>query len=217
MLLDRGDCEVEARRDALIGVPLRHERQHLDLARRQGRQRVVPSGQQVADDLLVDDRAARDDPFDGVLKLVERRHPVFQQVADPRGPRVEEVGRVVGLRVLAEQQDSDGRVRALDRDTGPDALVSEGRRHPDVEDGEVGFGRAEIGHQRLGVAVGADDVVARLLEETGDTLAEENGVVGQDDARNAGSHDLSVRAAGLPAPPRSPGEGDRDPARTALR
>ena len=64
-----------------------------------------------------------------------------------------------------------------------DALVAEGRRKPDVEDRDI----------RRGVADALDDVVrvsqrprrdvARLVEETHQALAQQDGVLDEDDAQ----------------------------------
>ena len=66
---------------------------------------------------------------------------------------------------------------------GAQALVGVGRRHPDVDDRDVGLVGADLAQQVLGVAGLAGDLEARLLEQAGEALAQEDGVVGDDDAK----------------------------------
>ncbi len=53
--------------------------------------------------------------------------------------------------------------------------------HPDVDDGHVGTGGADLAQQVGRVAGLADDLEPRLREQAGDALAKEQGVVGEDD------------------------------------
>lgn len=58
-----------------------------------------------------------------------------------------------------------------------EALVGVGGRHPDIEDGDVGL---EVLHQADGpvaVSRGAHHLESRLLQEPGEALAQQNGVV----------------------------------------
>ncbi len=66
---------------------------------------------------------------------------------------------------------------------GAQALVGVGRRHPHVHDRDVGLVRADLAHQVLGVAGLADDVEARLLEQADEALAQQHGVIGDNDAQ----------------------------------
>ena len=63
------------------------------------------------------------------------------------------------------------------------ALVGVRRRHPDVDDRDVGLVGADLAHQVLGVAGLAHDLEARFLEQAAQALAQEDGVVGDHDAK----------------------------------
>ena len=60
-------------------------------------------------------------------------------------------------------------------------LVRVGRRHADVDDGDVGLVHRDVAEQVVGCAGLRDDVEPRLLEQTRDALPEEHRVVRQDD------------------------------------
>ena len=64
----------------------------------------------------------------------------------------QQVGRVAGLDVLGEQQDARARVAAAELDGGPQALVGEGGRHADVDDGHVGQSRSIEPREGVGLA-----------------------------------------------------------------
>ena len=65
----------------------------------------------------------------------------------------------------------------------PQALVGVRRRHPDVDDRDVGLVGADLAQQVLGVAGLADDVEARLFEQAHETLAQQHGVIGDHDTQ----------------------------------
>ena len=64
----------------------------------------------------------------------------------------------------------------------PQTLVGLRRRHADVDDRHVRAVRAHLQHQLVGVPGLADDLEAGVLEQAGDPLAEQHGVLGQHDA-----------------------------------
>ena len=70
---------------------------------------------------------------------------------------------------------------------GAQALVGVRRRHPHVDDGDVGLVGADLAQQVLGVARLAGDLEARLLEQPRETLAQQHGVIGEHDAER-GAH-----------------------------
>ena len=53
----------------------------------------------------------------------------------------QQLRRVAGLDVLGEEQDPERRVLPAELDGRPEALVGEGRRHPDVDHRHVGADR----------------------------------------------------------------------------
>jgi hypothetical protein len=62
------------------------------------------------------------------------------------------------------------------------ALIGVGRRHPDVDDGDVGAVRADLAQQVLGVPGLAGDLEAGLLEQAREALAQQHGVISEHDA-----------------------------------
>ncbi len=111
------------------------------------------------------------------------RHPVLQQVADAAGPVGEQLGRVLPLDVLAQDEDRRARDQPtrLDRRTQP--LVALGGRHPDVDDRHVGPVLDDRGDQRRAVADLGHDDAARIGDQAGEPFADEHGIVGDDDAQ----------------------------------
>jgi len=61
-------------------------------------------------------------------------------------------------------------------------FVGLGRRHPDVDDRDVGLVRADLQQQILRGAALTDYLESRVLEQPRDPLTQENGVVGNGDA-----------------------------------
>ena len=92
----------------------------------------------------------RGDPLGGREELADVEHAVLQQVAE--AAERDQLDRVRGLDVLGEDQHAELRVRLLDRRGRARALVGEGRRHPDVDDDEVGAMPRDRGQQVVGVA-----------------------------------------------------------------
>ena len=74
------------------------------------------------------------------------------------------------------------------------ALVVVVGRHAHVDDREVGLVLADQREQRVGVAGAPDDLVAGVLEQAGEALAQEDGVLGDHDAHG------SSTAIRVPAP-----------------
>ncbi len=171
VLLDGADADDEALGDGGVGAALRHQLEDLALARGQRRQRVGAAHQQLAHDLRVEHRAAGRDSGDGVAQLVEGGDAVLEEVAGAALAAREELLCIGALDVLAEEEDADPRVLAAQLQGRPDALVAEGGRHADVEDGDV---RREVAHgrqQRGGVAERAGGDEAGLVEQADEALA----------------------------------------------
>ena len=88
---------------------------------------------------------------------------------------------------------------------GDEPLVRVRRRHADVDDRDVGVVRANLQEQLVGIARLADDLEAAVLEQAGDALAEEDGVLGENDSRPLGlrllqpSGEWSTRSGGKSA------------------
>ena len=119
---------------------------------------------------------------------------VLQQVADALGALGEEVERVLRLDVLREDEHAGRRMLLADLPRRAEALVGVRRRHPDVDDRDVGRVRAHLQQQLVGGPGLADDLEAGLLEQLRDALAEQDGVVGEDDAHGGDATPVSVEA-----------------------
>ena len=110
--------------------------------------------------------------------------PVLEQVADAAGAVGDQPQRERRLDVLRQDEDADRRaVLGADRLRRPEAFVGVGRRHPDVDDRDVGTVLADGGQERLGIAGLGDDVETGLDQQPGDPLPQEERVVGQDEAK----------------------------------
>src|SRR6478672_6836344 len=69
-----------------------------------------------------------------------------------------------------------------DLDRSGKALVLVGGRHPHVHDGQIGIVLRDDREQRLSVADTRDDVMPRVLEQAGESLAEQGRVLRDHDA-----------------------------------
>ena len=127
-------------------------------------------------DLWVQGRAASGDALGRLEELGHVEHAVLEQVAE--AALGDEPDRPGGLDVLGQHQHADVRVGVADPAGRADALVAERRRHPDVDDGEVGLVLADGGAEAVGVVDGGDHVVAGILEQPAETLSEQDLVLG---------------------------------------
>jgi hypothetical protein len=80
-------------------------------------------------------------------ELVDVRHPVLEQVAEPGRALRQHPHRDPDLDVLGEDHDCDLRVARAQLLRGPDALVGVRRRHPHVDDRDVGRALGRDRHQ----------------------------------------------------------------------
>jgi hypothetical protein len=111
--------------------------------------------------------------------------PVLQQVPDAAGLDREQVGRVALLDVLRQHQHGDVRVLAAQDQRGPDALVGVGRRHADVDHGEVGPVLGDRPQELAGVGHGLDDLQPGVGHQGGEPLAEQDRVLGDHDSHGS--------------------------------
>ena len=86
-------------------------------------------------------------------------------------------------------------MRNLSRRAQP--LVRVGRRHLHVDHDDVGLVGSDLAQQVLGIAGLADDLEAHLVQEPGQALTEQYGVVGDHHAH--GGETLAGRRALRPA------------------
>ena len=140
----------------------------------------TPGCDQHLDDARVDHRTASRHLANGADQLVDVGHALFQQIGATACALLEERERVLGLRVLAQDDDAHGgplRPQAL---RGAKALVSAGRWHADVRDDHLGvvlldgsleIGKIDAARQQLDFFGG--------LEELPDAFAEQVVILGE--------------------------------------
>src|SRR5918996_5642394 len=183
VLLDRALGDPQPPRDAAVGPAFSHQRENLALARRELLERIVgrAGGDKLDDQRRVDDRTAAAKAVDALKELVDVRNPALQQVAASL-PARQERRRVLDLDVGRE--DKDRRLRDLVANglCRPETFRRVIRRHPDVDDGKVGPMLAYEIQELRRIAGLTNDAVARDREQAGDPLAEQEVVVGDDDA-----------------------------------
>src|SRR5207245_2206670 len=99
---------------------------------------------------------------------------ILQQVRPARRSLVEQRERVTGLRVLAEDDDTDVAVRLAEPLGSLDSFVSASGRHPDVRHDDVGPLTRDGGQKRLQITANGDNLELRpALEQPPNTLADE--------------------------------------------
>src|SRR5262249_40228190 len=138
---------------------------------------LAPPSEELSDDFGVDRRPARRHPVDRLDEVVDRKHAILEQVAEPLRMLAEQLQRVPCLDDLREQEHPDVWMLGADLDGGACALVGLRRRHPDVDDRDVGLPGRDCPTQRVGVADLGDDVDAVVDENVRNALPQEQGVV----------------------------------------
>ena len=134
-------------------------------------------------------------------------HALLQEVGAPRAAALEEREHVARVRVLAEHDDADLRVRLAQPLGGLDPLVGVARRHADVGDDDVRPLRVDRGEQRVEVAAHGRDLEVGLgLEQAPDALADEVVVLGEHEPDRHGREDTAVTS---PSPDATARHGQR--------
>ena len=133
--------------------------------------------EQLLHDLRIERRAPVRHALGRFEELADVEHAVLQQVAEARRPELTSSTAKRRLDVLREDEHGGARMRRANLDGCAHAFVLVGRRHADVDDREVGIVLGDDGEQRLGVADAGDDVVTGVLEQAGEALAQEDGVL----------------------------------------
>ncbi len=183
MLLDRAFRDDQLLRDRLVRPSLRHQLQHLALAWRQLRERVVAAAaaHELRDDGRIERRAAFRDATHGRAELLHVGDAVLEQVADALGALRQELHRVTGLDVLREDEHARLRVLLANLLRRLQPLVGVRRRHADVDDRDVRLVRAHLQQQLFGVARLTDDLETAVFEQACDALPEEDRVLREHD------------------------------------
>ena len=94
--------------------------------------------------------------------------------------------------MLGEHQHPHLRVLALEAQRGDQALVGVGGRHAHVDDRELGPVPGHLLEKLLAVADGGEHLDTLVLQQAAHALAQQHGVIGEDDAQRASG--LSHRA-----------------------
>jgi hypothetical protein len=171
VLLDRALAEDERLCDPRVRPPLRHQPEHLELPRGEDAERPTP-GDELSHDLGVERGAALGDAAYGVEEVADVPDPLLQEIAHGAVTVGEKLGRVRLLHVLREHEHGKPRLASPCLDRRSQTLVAERRREPDVDDGDVGL-RDDDRAQEIGAVVdGADDLVAPVLEQAHEALAQ---------------------------------------------
>src|ERR1019366_6892028 len=124
-------------------------------------------------------------PAQRIDEVADVGHPVLEQIAHPARTIGQQLGGVSLLDVLGEHQHAHRGPLLPHHQRGPEALVGEGRRHAHVDHHDVGALRIHGAEKALRAAWGGDHVVARVDEQPGESLTEEDRVLGDHDAHGS--------------------------------
>jgi len=183
VLLHRPARDHELGGDPGVRPALGHQRQHLPFPRgERGQAAALPAGpEQLADYLGVQGGPAVGHPLQRGVELGHVGHPVLEQVADAGRAALEQLRAVGRLDVLREHQHTGAGKVVPQRQRRPQALVGVGRRHPDVDHGDVRVMLGHRGQQRVAVGHRGADGVPAVLEQPGQPLPEQRGILGDHD------------------------------------
>src|SRR6516225_3475381 len=184
VLGDRALGDDQTGGDRRVGAAFGHQPKDLALARAQPGQRPFGgvAGQQARDDLGVHGCAPVGDPLDRVGELSAVEHPVFQQVPDGASAVGQQLTGVELLDVLGQHQDRQAGHLVARPQRGAQPLVGERRRQPDVHHRHVGRARADGGEEVRAVVDGGGDLEAVGLQQPDQAVAEQEQVLGYDNA-----------------------------------
>ena len=180
VFLDGALGDPEPPCDAGVGASFCHQFEHLAFSRGQRGERVLApaGGHQLPDQRRVHDRAASGDPLQRVQELVHIGDAALEQVADAASAS-QQLHRVLDLGVSGQHQDGGSRQFLTDH---PGRLQPFGRvrgRHPDVGHYQVGPGLPGQRQQLRAVTGLPRHLIAGVVEQTGQALAEQDIVLGQ--------------------------------------
>ena len=140
------------------------------------------AGHQPRDDLGVHDGAAVGDPLDRVGELGAVEHPVLEQVADRARAVGQQFPGVQLLDVLGQHEDRQAGQLGPGLERRPQPLVGERRRQPDVHHGHVGAVGSHGGQEIVPVVHRRADLEAVRLKQPDQAVAEQEKVLGYDNA-----------------------------------
>ncbi len=170
---------------------------------------LATRAEQRRDHLGVEGGAARGDPAQRVEEVVDVEDPVLEQVAEAAPG--DQLDRVPGLDVLGEQHDGQVGLPLAEVRGRAGAVVGAVRGHPDVDDREVRQLLLDDLDQRDRVRGPADHLVAGVLEQPGQALAEEGRVLADHDAHGSAASTSVPRPSGLATCSEPPRAATRSP------
>src|SRR5919106_3586344 len=219
LLEDAGDVLLDGRlgHEQLVGdghvrLAFRHRGQDVALTRSELRERALPglAPEHPGHDLGIECTAAGRDAVDGVDERIDGADPLLEQITDTLRTIADELDGIPLLVILREHEDADLGPPAPELDRGPQPVVQALGRHPDVDDRDVGTMRQRLAQKVVGVTRLGDDVVARLAEDPGDALPQEDVVL-------ADHHTPGSRHAPTVPARKNAGRGDLRALRSAAR
>ena len=153
-------------------------------------ERVVraPRDHELGDDLGIERGPAAGDTPKRIHELADVRDTILQQVAHAAGPIGEQLGRILALDVLAEDEDGRARDQSAGFDRGAEPLVALGGRHPDVDDRDVRPMLDDGLHEGRAVTNLGDDDAPGVGDQARQALADEDRILGDDDAQRPNVH-----------------------------
>ena len=92
----------------------------------------------------------------------------------------DQLGGVPLLDPLGQYEHADVGPAVPDHQGRAQPLVGKGRWHPDIDDDHVRIVRSHRAQELLGVPLGRRHLVARLGEQPGESLAQQDGILGDD-------------------------------------
>src|SRR6516164_7642920 len=187
-------------RDRLVGPSLGHQPEYLPLPVGELLERIaVPPGpaDQLAHHRRIQHRTALAYLTHAGGEPGQVRHPLLEQVADALGASGQQLECIPGVHVLRQDQDADPRVTLPDYHRRLQALVGVRGRHPDVDDRDVRVVAVHLFQQFGAVGGQPGDLEACLLEQPGQALAQDDGVVGDYYSHGNSARKMVPRPRGL--------------------
>ena len=176
MLLHGTVADDELLGDARVGAAFGHQPQHLALAWCEHRKWFAPltADEQLGDDLGIQRGASVRNAAARTHELRDIGNPLLEEVADANRAAAEQLRCEALLDVLRKDEHRCSRPYGPQFDGRPKPLVGERRRHADVDDDEVGFGRLHGGEELARVRKGGHDLRVVFGQQAGDPFAEQH-------------------------------------------
>ena len=182
---DRLGTEVQPGADRRVCAALCHQLKHLPFAHREllDRVPVAAASHELGYHIRIDHRTPGGNPPNRIAEFGNVAHVVFQQVADTTSAR-DQLHHVMSVDILRKDEHAKRRERRSYLSCCDESLRRERRRHPDVEDGDVGSVGPNKLHERLRIGGLADYIEPKISRNANQTLAKQSRVV--DDRQSQG-------------------------------